>query len=142
MILGFFAIFKLAMGTVVHFISKLIRGWPEAHHLQRLLDQYRPDHIELTSRTEKALLFQMSRCTACGLCDQICVARHVVQKKLGATPSQLIRAATRSGPERAMAYGKGPRLSNPEISAPCDCERLCPAHIPIHPVYGLFSERS
>jgi succinate dehydrogenase/fumarate reductase-like Fe-S protein len=93
----------------------------------RFLSNYRPDHIEPLSRSERKLRPRAMSCIGCGLCDAVCLPAAAAPEG-PLSLSSLMLAAGRDGTVAASAKVDADRLRCTDCGA---CEPLCPAGLPI-----------
>jgi len=104
--------------------------------LQVFLDNYRADGIPAMTSEDKDLLYQISACVSCRLCDSLCPALPQMNPADFMGPAFYAASASRLIPDYPYI--------NLDLSAcgSCSgCESICPRNVPIKETFELMRRK-
>lgn len=136
--------FFLAWRLVMHFARKL---WPWAprYGFHRFQENYVAEGLPPTLPAFRLLAPELGRCTACGLCDDVCpILRGTTTVEcadgfLG--PATFVLSGARSAPHLHDLKGTLAVLGGPVCEACRACDAVCPERIPIAKLAATFEEQ-
>ncbi len=129
-----YATLVLGIQFVWHLLRRLFRY--KSPGIKVFLDNYRDDGIPAMSSQEKALLYQISRCVSCRLCDSLCRALPHTNPADFMGPSFYTSSASRLITDYPYA-----NLDPTACDSCSGCESICPRDVPIKETFELMQRK-
>lgn len=104
--------------------------------LSVFLNNYREDGIPTISPGEKQLLYDISRCVSCRLCDVLCPAL------IHTNPAEFLGPAFYpSSASRLITDYPYAKLDTDLCSECAGCDTICPERVPIRATFALMQKK-
>lgn len=130
-----YATFILGLQFFWHILRKLVGL--RSPGLKVFLENYRDDGIPAMQPGEKALLYEMSRCVACRLCDELCPLLPFANPADFMGPAFYPASASRHIPDYPYVN------LDPQACETCaGCDRICPRHVPIVQTFEMMRQKA
>jgi succinate dehydrogenase/fumarate reductase-like Fe-S protein len=129
-----YATLVLGVQLIWHIVRRIL-GRPSPG-LKVFLANYRDDGIPTMSSEEKALLYELSRCVSCRLCDSLCAILPNTNPADFMGPAFHPSTASRLIPDYPYV-----NLDTGACDTCAGCDAICPRDVPIRDTFNLMRRK-